>query len=230
MLRSHSHEASKLKDIAVFPVHMPGLREHDPPESRIERGVEFYSAMRALRSIEHADVVVLVVDATRGIVTQDARIAGFADEKGRGLVVAYNKWDLIEKSDSTAGEFAKRAKDDLPFARYAPVVQVSALSGQRVRRILSVARTVYEEASLRLSTHEVTEFVREAADRRPPKAGRRSSITYATQIGVRPPTFVVFVKDVRAVDHTYRRYLANQLREEYGFAGTPIRIIARKKR
>lgn len=207
-------------------VDTAGLRR----KSRIERGVELYSAMRALRSIEHADVVVLVVDAERGIVAQDARIAGLADEEGKGLIVAYNKWDLIEKTESTAGDFAKRAREDLPFARYAPVLQVSAASGQRVRRVLSVARAVYESASVRLTTHEVTEFVREAADRRPPRAGRRSSITYATQIGVRPPTFVVFVKDVRAVDHTYRRYLANQLREKYGFVGTPIRIVARKKR
>jgi GTP-binding protein len=206
-------------------VDTAGLRK----KSRIERGVELYSSMRALRSIEHADVVVLVVDAELGIVAQDARIAGFADEEGKGLILAYNKWDLIEKNDLTAGEFAQRAKDDLPFARYAPVVQVSALSGQRVRRILSIARDIYEGASLRLSTHQVTEFIRKSADRRPPKGGRRSSIMYATQIGVRPPTFVVFVKDVRALDHSYRRYLANQLREEYGFAGTPIRIVARKK-
>lgn len=207
-------------------VDTAGLRK----KSRVERGVELYSSMRALRSIEHADVVVLVVDAARGIVTQDARIAGFSDEEGKGLIVAFNKWDLIEKDGSTAGEFARLAKDELPFARYAPVLQVSALSGQRVQRILPLAADIYDAASARLSTHEATEFIRKAADRRPPKGGRRSSILYATQTGVRPPTFVVFVRDVRAIDHAYRRYLVNQLREEYGFEGTPIKIVARKKR
>ena len=207
-------------------VDTAGLRR----KSRIGRGVEMYSAMRALSSIERADVVVLVVDATEGVVSQDARIAGFADDEGKCLVVAYNKWDLIEKDDSTAGEFAKRAYEALPFATYAPVVQTSALTGKRAERLLELAASVYAEASVRIPTHEVTEFVARAADRRPPKGGRRSSILYATQAGTRPPTFVVFVKDIGAIDNSYRRYLANRLREEYGFVGTPIRIVARKRR
>lgn len=207
-------------------VDTAGLRK----KSRVARGVEMYSAMRALSSIERADVAILVVDASEGIVTQDSRIAGFADEKGKCLMIAYNKWDLIEKDDSTAGEFAKRAREDLPFATYAPVIQISALTGQRAGRLLELAADLHASASVRLPTHEVTEFIMAAADRRPPKGGLRSSILYAAQIGIRPPTFVVFVKDIDAVDHSYRRYLANQLREEYGFVGTPIRIIARKRR
>ncbi len=207
-------------------VDTAGLRR----KSKIPRGVEMYSAMRALRSIERCDIVVLVVDATEGIVGQDARIAGLADDGGRGLVIAFNKWDLIEKDDRTAGEYVRLAEEELPFARYAPVVQISALSGQRVGRILSLARQVFECASMRISTHEVTEFIMKAVDERPPAGGRRASILYATQIRVRPPTFVVFTKDVRAVNRTYRRYLANRLRREYGFVGTPLRIIARKKR
>lgn len=206
-------------------VDTAGLRRR----SKVERGVELYSAMRALRSIERADVVALVIDATEGVVSQEAKIAGFVDEAGKGLILVYNKWDLIEKDERTAGEFVRLAQDALPFARYAPVVHVSALTGQRVRRLLTLAREVYEHASLRLPTHEVTEFVMKAVARRPPKAGRRANILYATQIGVRPPTFVVFTKDLRAVDHAYRRYLANQLRNEYGFVGTPIRIVARRK-
>jgi len=207
-------------------VDTAGLRK----KSRIGRGVEMYSAMRALSSIERADVVVLVVDAVEGVVSQDARIAGFADEEGKCLIIAYNKWDLIEKDDSTAGEFAKRAYEALPFATYAPVVQLSALTGKRADRVLELAADVYAQASLRLPTHEVTEFISRAADRRPPKGGKRSSIMYSTQTGIRPPTFLVFVKDIDAVDHSYRRYLANQLREEYGFVGTPIRIAARERR
>lgn len=207
-------------------VDTAGLRK----KSRIGRGVELYSAMRALSSIERSDVVILVVDASEGIVTQDARIAGFADQKGKCLIIAYNKWDLIEKDDSTAGEFAKRAREDLPFVTYAPVVQVSALTGKRSDRLLELAAHVYNQSSVRIGTHKVTEFIAAAADRRPPKGGLRSSILYATQIRTRPPTFVVFVKNVDAVDHSYRRYLANQLREEYGFIGTPIRIVVRKRR
>jgi GTP-binding protein len=206
-------------------VDTAGLRK----KSKVARGVELYSSMRSVRSIERADVVVLVVDAAEGIVAQDARIAGFADEAGRALIIAFNKWDLIEKDDETAGRYVEHARDALPFARYASVVHTSAETGQRVRRILPLARDAYGEASRRLSTHEVTEFMHRAVSRRPPKAGRGGKILYATQIGVRPPTFVVFTRDLRAVDRTYRRYLANRLRSEYGFGGTPIRILARKK-
>jgi len=203
-----------------------GLRR----KSKITKDVEYYSAMRALKSIERADVVVLVVDSTTGIVAQDARIAGFADDAGKGLMIVYNKWDLINKDNSTAGEYVKRAEEDLPFARYAPVIQTSALTGQRARRILTLAEEVYAQASTRLQTSRVNRLIHAAADRRPPKAGRRGNILYATQISVRPPTFVVFVSDPRAVDTTYRRYLVNQLRREYGFIGTPIRILVRKRR
>jgi GTP-binding protein len=199
-------------------------------KSKVERGVEYYSAMRALRSIKRSHVVVLVVDATLRIASQDARIAGIADDAGKGLVIAFNKWDLIEKDDSTAGEFVHHAAETLPFATYAPVVHISALTGQRARRVLTLAGQVYEEASKRISTHRVNETIERAVARRPPSAGRRADLLYATQTGIRPPTFVVFTSDIRAVDHTYRRYLANQLRREYGFVGTPIRIIARKKR
>ncbi len=203
-----------------------GLRK----KAKIERGVEFYSAMRALKSIERADVVVLVVDATTGIVAQDARIAGFADDAGKGLLIVYNKWDLINKDNSTAGEYVKRAEEDLPFARYAPVLQTSALTGQRATRILTMAADIYAHASNRLKTSKVNQLIHDAADRRPPKAGRRGNILYATQVGVRPPSFVVFVSDPRAIDNSYRRYLVNQLRREYGFVGTPIRILVRKRR
>ncbi|MBC8450851.1 ribosome biogenesis GTPase Der [bacterium] len=203
-----------------------GLRK----KSKIERGVEYYSAMRALKSIERADVVVLVVDATIGIVSQDARIAGFADDAGKGLLIVYNKWDLINKDNSTAGEYVKRAEEDLPFARYAPVLQTSALTGQRARRILTMAGEIYAQASTRLKTSPVNQLIHDAADRRPPKAGRRGNILYATQVGTCPPTFVIFVSDPRAIDNSYRRYLVNQLRREYGFVGTPIRILVRKRR
>jgi GTP-binding protein len=206
-------------------VDTAGLRR----KSKIERGVELYSSMRSLRSIERSDVVVLVVDAVQRIVSQDARIAGFADEAGKALIVAFNKWDLLEKDNSTAGEYVRHAQEALPFARYAPVVHVSALSGQRVSKILKLAEEAVEQASLRVPTARLNETIAKAVEHRPPSAGRRANILYATQLGVRPPTFIVFTSDVRAVDHTYKRYLANQLRREYGFVGTPVRIIARKR-
>jgi len=202
-----------------------GLRR----KARVDRGVEYWSSMRALKSIERADVVVLVVDATTGIVTQDARIAGFAEEAGRSLVVVFNKWDLVEKDSTTAAAFAVHAQTELAFSKHAPVMQISALTGQRVHKVLGVARDVYREASKRISTSDVNKSVMAAADRRPPHGGHRSHILYASQVGVRPPTFVVFVTDPEAVDHAYRRYLANQLRQEYGFAGVPVRIIVRKR-
>lgn len=203
-----------------------GLRR----KSQIDRGVELWSAMRSLKSIERADVAVLVADATEGIVAQDARIAGFVEEAGRGLIVAFNKWDLVEKDSSTAGMYERHAQTELAFVRHAPVVQISALTGQRVRKVLSLAREVHREASKRIPTHDVNRAIMAAADRRPPRGGHRSHILYASQVGVRPPTFVVFVSDPEAVDHAYRRYLANQLRREYGFAGVPIRINVRKRR
>jgi GTP-binding protein len=207
-------------------VDTAGLRKR----ARIARGIEFYSAMRSFRSIERSDVVVLVVDATDGVVGQDARIAAMAEEAGRGLVVAFNKWDLIDKDNTTAAAAERHVRDALPFVRHAPVVLVSARTGQRVRRILDTASRVQEAASTRLSTAEVNRFIREAVAHRPPPGGRRRGILYATQTGVRPPTFVIFVKDADAISESYRRYLANQLRERYGFAGCPIRIVIRKRR
>jgi GTP-binding protein len=202
-----------------------GLRQ----KSKVERGVEFYSTMRSLRGIERADVVILVVDATERIVAQDAHIAGFIEEAGKGLIVAFNKWDLLEKDNSTAGEFVQHAFDALPFARYAPVVHISALSGQRVTKVLTLAGEVDEQTAMRIPTSRVNETIMAAVEHRPPAGGRRVNILYATQIRTRPPMFVVFTNDIRAIDHTYRRYLANQLRREYGFVGTPIRISVRKK-
>ncbi len=207
-------------------VDTAGLRR----KSRVERGVEYYSAMRSLRSIERSDVVVLVVDAPTGIVAQDARIAGFADEAGKGLIVAFNKWDLLVKDDATAGEYVRMAEERLPFARYAPVVHISALTGQRVRRLLTLAGEVYDQAGTRIRTSRVNTVIQAAADHRPPRAGRRGNILYATQTGIFPPTFVIFVSDPRAVDNAYSRYLANRLRAEYGFVGTPIRILVRRRR
>jgi GTP-binding protein len=207
-------------------VDTAGLKRH----AKLEPGVEFYSYLRALRSIERANVVVLVVDATTGILAQDARIAGLADEAGKALIVAFNKWDLVERDGANADLAAKHTQTELTFASYAPIMQVSALTGQRVAKILPLAREVYEQASTRRATHEVNDAIMKAVARRPPAAGRRANILYATQTGVRPPTFVVFTNDLRAIDHAYRRYLVNQLRREYGFAGTPIRIITKRKK
>ncbi len=207
-------------------VDTAGLRKR----ARIDRGVEFYSAMRSFRSIERCDVAVLVVDAVDGVVGQDAKIASLAEEAGRGLVIAFNKWDLIDKDNTTAAAAERHVRETLPFVRHAPIVLVSAATGQRVRRILDTARRVYEAASVRLSTAEMNRFIEDAVAHRPPPGGRRSGILYATQIGIRPPTFVIFVKDLEAIGESYRRYLANQLRERYGFAGCPIRIAVRKRR
>jgi GTP-binding protein len=193
---------------------------------------ERYSTLRSFRAISRADVAVLLIDAVDGLTAQDAHIAGFVVEEGRGLVVAVNKWDAVEgKTGQTFDQYIAWIRHEAPFLDFAPVVSISARTGQRVERALELAVDVWAERRRRIPTGELNRLVSDAVARQEPPAvkGRRPKLFYATQVGVAPPTFVFFARDAGSVHFSYRRYLENRLRESFGFLGTPIRLVFRER-
>jgi GTP-binding protein len=193
---------------------------------------ERYSTMRALTALARADVAVLVIDAVEGLTSQDAHVAGYAVEEGKGLVLAVNKWDLVaEKTDRTFDQYVEWIRHEVPFIEFAPVVSISAKTGQRVGRVLELAVDIWAERRRRIPTGELNRLVSAATDRTPPPMvrGKRPRIFYATQVAIAPPTFVFFASDASAVHFSYRRYLENRLRETFGFDGTPIRLVFRDR-
>ena len=195
---------------------------------RIEQGVEKFSVLRAVRAIERAEVAILVLDATSGVTAQDTHVAGYIQEAKKGLVIAVNKWDLLEKDNSTVPEYTTQIRRDLNFVDWAPIVFISALTGQRAPRVLDLAYAAQQERDRRVTTPKLIEMVREAVQRHQrSEAGRQLKIYYSTQADVRPPTFVFFVNDPKLVHFTYQRYLENQIRQSFGFQGTAIRLIFR---
>lgn len=200
-------------------------------KSKIYENVERFSVLRALRAVDRSDVVMMVLDAVEGVTEQDQRIAGYAHEKGRGIVLVVNKWDLVEKDSKTADQMAKKIKDDLIFVTYAPIVFVSALTGQRISRLLEVVDYVSEQQNLRLQTSSINDLLQEAMRMNPPPntAGRRLKIYYVSQVAVKPPVFVFFVNNPELAHFSYIRYLENQIRATYGFEGTPIKLTFRAR-
>jgi GTPase len=193
---------------------------------------ERYSTLRALKAISRADVAVLVLDAADGLTAQDAHVAGYVIEEGKGLVIAVNKWDIVEdKTHRSFDEFVAKLRRELPFIDYAPVVSISAKTGQRVGRVLELAVDIWGERRRRIPTGELNRLIAAAIERNPPALvhGRRSKIRYVTQAGVAPPTFVFFATDPASIHFSYRRFLENRLREAYGFDGTPIRLVFREQ-
>jgi GTP-binding protein len=193
---------------------------------------ERYSTLRALRAIGRADVAVLVIDAVEGLTAQDAHVAGYVIEEGRGLIVAVNKWDLVEdKTDRTFDQYVTWIRSETPFLDFAPVVSISALTGQRTGRVLELALDIWAERRKRVPTGTLNRVLRNALERTSPPLvkGRRPKIFYATQAAVAPPTFVFFASDAQSVHFSYRRYLENRLREAFGYDGTPIRLIFRDR-
>ncbi len=191
-----------------------------------------YSTLRSFRAISRADVAVLLVDAVDGLTAQDAHIAGFVVEEGRGLVVAVNKWDAVEeKTGNTFDQYVEWIRHEAPFLDFAPVVSISAKTGQRVERVLELAVDVWAERRRRVPTGTLNRLVGDATARQEPPMvkGRRPKLFYATQVGVAPPTFVFFARDAASVHFSYRRYLENRLRDEFGFLGTPIRLVFRER-
>lgn len=199
---------------------------------RIIPGIERYSVIRALRAIQRADVALLLLDATEGITEQDAHIAGYVVDEARGLVLVVNKWDLVEKDAYSVQYYTDEIRRALRFVAYAPLVFVSAITGQRVREAMDVALEVQESRSTRVPTGELNRLVMDAVSRHAPpsKRGKRLKIYYATQVGTAPPRFVFFVNDPDLVHFSYQRYLENQLRESFGFEGSPVRMAFRRRR
>jgi GTPase len=193
---------------------------------------ERFSTLRSLKAIGRADVAVLVIDAVDGLTAQDAHVAGYVVEEGRGLVVAVNKWDLVEnKTDRTFDQYVEWIRNQTPFLDFAPVVSISAKTHQRVARVLELAVDIWGERRKRISTGELNRVLRAATDRQQPPVvkGRRPKIFYGTQAAIAPPTFVFFANDAASVHFSYRRYLENRLRDEFGFHGTPIKLIFRDR-
>jgi GTP-binding protein len=197
----------------------------------LTRGVEQYSLLRGLRAMERADVGIVVIDAGEGITAQDVHIAGYVVEAGRGLVLAFNKWDLLEAEEKEEKVWRKRIREQLSFAPWAPVSYISAKTGQRVAQPLEVALKVLEERHRRVATPELNRWLRSLLAQRetPTRKGKRLRLLYATQAEASTPTFVFFVNDPELVHFSYRRFLESQLRQAFGFQGTPIRLVFRKR-
>jgi GTP-binding protein len=191
-----------------------------------------FSTLRSFRAIERSDVAVLLIDAIDGLTAQDMHIAGFVVEQGRGLVVAVNKWDAVEeKTGGTFDQYVEWIRHEAPFLDFAPIVSISAKTGQRVSRVLELAVDVWAERRRRISTGELNRLVGDATARQepPPVKGKRPKLFYATQVAVAPPTFVFFAREAGSVHFSYRRYLENRLRDVFGFLGTPIRLVFRER-
>lgn len=200
-------------------------------KSKIKEEIERFSIIRAVTAVERCDVAILVIDAQEGITDQDTKIAGIAHERGKAAIVAVNKWDAIEKDDKTMNKYLKDIGNELAYMPYAPRVFISAHTGQRLTRMLELIQTVHENHALRISTGVLNDVLIEAMAMQQPPAdkGRQLKIYYMTQVGVKPPTFVIFVNDRELLHFSYRRYIENQLREAFGFVGTPIHFVVREK-
>lgn len=201
-------------------------------KSKVTENIERYSILRAWTAIERADVCLVMVDATDGVTEQDAKIAGYAHEQGKASIIAVNKWDLIEKTTDTMNLYRKKVMEKLGFMTYAPVIFISAKTGQRVHRLFELIKYVHDQASFRVSTGMLNDVLNEAtAMVQPPSdRGRNLKVFYMTQTAIKPPTFIVFVNSVELLHYSYIRYLENQLRKNFGFEGTPIRFIPREKK
>ena len=200
-------------------------------KARIAESAERYSVMRALRAIDRADVVLILINATEGVTEQDKKIAGYVHDAGKGSVLVVNKWDLLIKDDKTMLRFQEDFREQLGFMQYAPVVFISALTGQRVGRVLEVVKYAAEQQVQRIATGVLNDLIADAVLRNPPPTdkGNRLKILYVTQSAVKPPTFILFVNNPELLHFSYRRFLENQLRENYGFEGTPLRIFTRRR-
>ncbi len=216
----NSHGRFRLTDTA-------GIRRN----SRVEDEIEKYSIIRAKMAIERSDVCVIMIDAAEGFAEQDSKIAGLAHESGKACIIAVNKWDAVEKNDRTMNEYRKKLENDFSFMSYAPMIFISAKTGQRLDRLFELIITVVNSASMRISTGVLNDLLSEAVARVQPPTdkGRRLKILYMTQSGVKPPTFVFFVNSAELFHFSYQRYLENRIRETFGMQGTPIRFVIRER-
>ncbi len=204
-----------------------GLRRR----GKVEDGVERYSVLRSLAAVERARVVVIMVDATAGFTEQDSKVAGFAHEQGKACIIAVNKWDIVEKDDKTMQVQRKKLENDFGFMRYAPIIFISAKTGQRVGRLLELVKYVDEQNAMRITTGMLNKVLADATARVQPPTdrGKRLKIYYMTQVSTRPPTFACFINSKKLFHFSYQRYLENQIRGTFGLEGTPIRILSRER-
>ena len=200
-------------------------------QSKIFDRIEKYSVLRAHSAVDRADVCLLLIDATEGITDQDEKIAGIAHEAGKATIIVVNKWDLVEKDNNTVKEFTDKIRTSLAYMPYAPILFISAKTGQRLPKLYEYINYVNDQASIRISTGMLNDVLSDAVTRVPPPTdrGKRLKIYYMTQVGVRPPTFVAFCNDAELFHFSYQRYLENKMREVFGFHGTPIRFVIRQK-
>ncbi len=201
-------------------------------KSRIKEDLERYSIIRAVSAVERANIVILMIDASEGVTEQDAKIAGIAHERGKGVIIAVNKWDSVEKNDKTIYSYTNKIRDTLAYMPYAELLFISVKTGQRLSKLYDTIDMVIQNHSLRVGTGVLNEILSEAvALKQPPSdKGKRLRLYYITQVAVKPPTFVIFVNDKELAHFSYVRYIENKIREAFGFRGTPIRIIIRERK
>ena len=205
-----------------------GLRR----KNKIKEEIERYSILRTVSAVERADVVVLVIDATEGVTEQDAKIAGIAHDRGRGMIIAVNKWDAVEKDNHSVKEYTNKIRNVLSFMPYAEILFISAKTGQRLPKLFDILEVVIQNHQLRIATGVLNDILTEAvAMQQPPSdKGRRLKIYYMTQVGIKPPSFVLFVNDKRLMHFSYTRYLENKIREAFGFGGTSLKFFIRERK
>ena len=205
-----------------------GLRR----KNKIKEDLEHYMIIRTVSAVERADIVVLVIDATEGVTEQDAKIAGIAHDRGKGIIIAVNKWDAIEKNNKTVNEFSAKVRQILSFMPYAEIMFISAITGQRLPKLYEMIDVVNENQSLRVATGVLNEIMAEAVVMQQPPSdkGKRLRLYYITQVSVKPPTFVIFVNDKELMHFSYTRYIENQIREAFGFRGTSLKFFIRERK
>lgn len=216
-------------DIKFILIDTAGMRR----KGKIDEPVERYSVMRSLRAVDRADVVLMVINAEEGITEQDKKIAGYAHESGKGVVIIVNKWDVYpNKDDKSTLRFTEDLRDELGFLQYAPVLYTSALTHQRIPRITELVKYVADQQSMRIQTSVLNELIRDAVSVNPPPShrGKQLKIFFMTQADIQPPKFVVFVNDPELMHFSYLRFLENKLRESFGFEGTPLKLIVRGRK
>ena len=200
-------------------------------KSKVNDDIEKFSVLRASLAVERSDVCLIMIDAQEGVTEQDTKVAGLAHDAGKACIIVVNKWDLVEKDDKTLRKEEEKIRKDLAYMTYAPILFISAKTGQRVGKLFEMINSVYAESSKRITTGMLNNVLADAVARVQPPTdrGKRLKVYYITQTGVRPPNFVIFCNDAKLFHFSYQRYLENKLREVFGFEGTPIRVVIRQK-
>ncbi len=201
-------------------------------KNKVNENVERYSVLRALASITHSDISLLMIDAKEGVTDQDKKIAGYAHEEGKGVIIVVNKWDLIEKDNKTFNDYTREVRNELAYLTYAPIIFISALTGQRIKKVIDTIDYVHQNQCFRISTGFLNDVINEAImlNQPPSDKCKRLKIYYVTQVAVKPPKFVIFVNDKNLAHFSYMRYLENKLRDQFNFEGTPILLTIKEKK